>query len=147
MEPADTYAYLLGRWSVERTVVDRHGGSGGRFSGTAEARPTGETGSTAAYVEDGCFVTAGRSWPAQRRLLYRRLPSGAVAMDFADGRPFIQCDLSGGRWACEHLCGPDVYRMEYEALGPDALIERWDVSGPAKDYRAETTLARLARPD
>jgi hypothetical protein len=67
---------------------------------------------------------------------------GAWAVRFADGRPFHRLDLSGGRCAVAHPCGPDVYEGEYALLGPDAFDVAWTIRGPGKRQRIASRYRR-----
>jgi hypothetical protein len=139
VEIVDTLEFLLGHWTVERTVDDHRGGAAYRFSGTARVTrvPTGAT-----YHESGQVSTAAHRGPARRTLGLSRHADGSVRLDFADGRPFLNLDLSTGVWAGTHPCRADRYEVSFAVLGADALAERWRVTGPDKDYRARTVWRR-----
>jgi hypothetical protein len=139
VQVANTLAFLLGRWSIERVICDYRDGSEATFSGVAVVTP-GDEG--ASYVEAGQLRRGSHSGPARRTLAFRELAGGGVAVDFADGRPFIELDLAAGRWAGTHPCRADRYELSFEALGPDRMHETWRVTGPAKDYGAETVWRR-----
>lgn len=96
----------------------------------------------ASYQEVGQLSLGGHEGTATRRLRYRRRVDGAVLMEFGDGRPFVACDLRGGRWQAYHSCGEDRYELRYVVRAQDLLEEHWRVRGPAKDYEAWTTLQR-----
>lgn len=136
----DTLEFLLGAWAIERTIDDHRDGASVRFSGTAEVTrvPAG-----AVYLETGHLITAaGRRGPARRALGLRALDGGAVGIDFADGRPFLDLDLSTGDALATHPCRADSYEMAFTARGADELAETWRVTGPAKDYSALTIWRR-----
>ncbi len=136
---SDTLAFLLGHWSIERTIEDHRDAARVHFSGTAviESTPAG-----AQYSETGQLSTPAHTGPARRTLSLCRLKDGTVRLDFPDGRPFLDLDLSSGRTQVSHPCRADTYAMAFEVLGPDALLEHWHVTGPAKHYTAETRWRR-----
>ncbi len=136
---ADTLEFLLGDWAIERVIEDHHAAATVRFSGRASVEATS---GGADYREVGQVSSAGHSGPARRSLRLRGRGDGTVAVDFQDGRPFLDLDLSAGYARADHPCRADTYEMVFEVLGPDALLERWRVIGPAKDYTAETLWRR-----
>ena len=143
---ADTLAFLLGDWALERTLTDHRAGADGRFEGTARLRPFGgreAAGRRARYEERGRLRYRDLQTSASRTLDYRATGAGAVAVSFADGRPFFELDLRTGTCRATHPCGDDVYELEFELVGDALLRERWRVTGPAKDYEATTTWRRL----
>jgi hypothetical protein len=126
---ADPVAHLAGRWTVERELHDRRSGVRGRFDGTAEFI---REGAGLRWTEEGVLTFGRHRGPARRAL--RIVPAGkGWEVRFADGRAFHALDLAGGRAVVEHPCGEDLYTGAYEADGPDALVVRWHVTGPAKD--------------
>jgi hypothetical protein len=124
-------AELTGRWTVERRVRDLLTGASGRFDGVATITPDGR------WVEEGTLEFGAYRGPARREL---RIAGGEVR--FADGRPFHPLDLTGR--PVEHLCGEDRYTGEYRLRGPDALEIAWDVTGPRKRQRIESSYRRTA---
>ncbi len=139
---ANTLQFLLGSWSIERVITDHREAGTVRFSGVAVVQPA-VTG--ASYLEQGQVSTVAHTRPARRGLRLRERSDGTVRVDFPDGRPFVDLDLSAGRAEATHPCRADTYEMAFEVLGPDQLLERWRVTGPTKDYEAET-LWRRRRP-
>lgn len=147
-EVADTLDFLLGGWAVERTLTDYRSGLRGLFHGTADLRvPLPGSGPAcpghARYEEAGLLRFGGYQGTAVRRLDLLRLPDAAVAINFTDGRKFVDCDLRSGSWSAEHRCGKDRYELTFSVRSPDVFDEHWRVLGPAKDYTAWTTLRRL----
>jgi hypothetical protein len=135
----DTLTLLLGRWRVERRVVDRLVGDETVFTGTAVVEAAGvDPDRPASYVEEGEVVRGSHRASASRRLTYHPRTDGSLA----DGRHFVDLDLRAGAWEARHPCAPDDYLVETRVLSPTSFIERWTVRGPAKSYDAETTYTR-----
>ena len=122
-------AELIGRWSIERRVRDLRTGASGRFHGIATITPDGR------WVEEGALDFGPHHGPARREL---RIVDREVR--FADGRPFHPLDLTGA--PVEHLCGEDRYLGRFRLLGPDALDVVWEVTGPHKHQRIDTSYRR-----
>jgi hypothetical protein len=142
--PADTLAFLLGGWRIERVLADARSGYGGTFAGTATFWP--QSGArTARYQEDGELRFGGYSGPAGRSLEYLAA-GGAADVRFADGREFYRLDLRGGRCRARHRCGADRYQLTGRILGEDRYQERWLVHGPEKSIEIVSTLTRLGPP-
>jgi hypothetical protein len=137
---ANTLEFLLGRWSIERVIHDHRDNTVVRFSGVAVVEPDGSAG--ASYLEQGRVTLGAHAGPAQRRLRFSEREDGTVRVDFQDGRPFLDLDLSTGGTRATHPCRADTYEMAFEVLGLDELLERWRVTGPDKDYDAETAWRR-----
>jgi len=144
---ADLRAHLLGRWQVQRTMLDRAPGSRGNFTGTVAFTSDSAPGSTPGSLrqsENGTAVWPTFTGPAFRE--YRLVPTGspaAMQVLFDDGRPFHDLDLSQGTWTASHWCTPDTYQVRFSSPSPDRLDYEWDVTGPAKDLLLSTTLLRL----
>jgi hypothetical protein len=133
------------------------------------------------YVESGELVLRdGTRLKAVRRYLYRLEDDGTCAIDFADGpdqgRRFLRFSEAhaetrfdgiatgaGGEsdnWTMtdDHLCGRDLYQVQYRFLGfkggtssaqaygraldKQFLLQRTVVSGPRKDYAIVSRLRR-----
>jgi len=127
-----------------------------------------------AYVESGELVLRdGARLKAVRRYLYRLEDDGACVIDFADGpdkgRRFLRfpdaragtaggASSGNGTMKDDHLCGRDLYQVQYRFLGFKAetlsvqahepgldkriLLQRTVVSGPRKDYAIVSRLQR-----
>jgi len=144
----DLRAYLLGDWSVDRTLLDRATGSRGTFTGVVRFTETNDGGlhfreeGTVQWNPAGGTPFAG---PASREYLLRASATpDAMDMFFPDGRPFHRIGFGGQDHRDTHWCDPDTYRVEYTKLGPDEFHYRWDVTGPAKDLLLESALHRTA---
>ncbi len=147
VEVADTLSFLLGTWSLDRSIEDYRGGREGSFTGvgawTEEPGPGGEPGEGGAcYHESGRLVLATHEGLASRRLQVERMSHGAVMLRFHDGRPFVDLDLGPGECRRVHTCGADRYEISFVVRARSLVEERWRVRGPQKDYAAITTLAR-----
>ena len=144
----DLRAYLVGDWSVDRTMLDRATGSRGTFTGVVHFTGTDDGGLR--FREEGTvqWNPAGRApftGPASREYLLR--PSATpdtLDMYFPDGRPFHRMGFGGQANRDRHWCDPDTYRVVYTRLGPDEFRYRWDVTGPAKDLLLDSVLHRTA---
>ncbi len=140
MRVDDTLAYLTGAWALERRIADRLTGEPGSFRGGGRLRTMGRRGR---YEERGRLRLGGHETSAYRILEMIGGDDGRVAVRFADGRRFFDLDLRTGACRAVHPCSPDRYELEFRVCSSDLLIERWRVSGPAKDYEAETLWRRL----
>ena len=110
-----------------------------RFAGLAEITAEGDG---ATCREAGTLTLAGgQGFRAERVYLWRPAPGG-IEVRFDDGRPFHRIRLGPEAAEAEHLCAADLYRVRYDfAAWPDWRAV-WRVTGPAKDYRAETLWQR-----
>jgi hypothetical protein len=133
-DPEALLGALTGRWRAARVL--RHAdGTRARFIGTAEW--TAEAGGLRC-VEAGTLRQGGAAMQARRETLWR-VEAGAVAVAFADGRPF---HALGPGWR-RHDCAPDLYLVRYDWSAWPRWSVRWRVTGPRKDYRATTRYAPL----
>jgi hypothetical protein len=136
----DALAYLTGRWSIDRVVLDERSGAQGTFRGTADFFAEVEH---VLEVESGEFVWGGVTNPATRthRLLPR--PDGTAEVQFADGRHFHDLDLRTGHWTTRHPCAADLYDGEFTVVSGDEWHLRWRVGGPAKTQLLTSVYRRL----
>ena len=125
----DVAGFLIGRWSIEREIVDPQ--TTGVFRGAAEFSGDG---SRLRWIERGELQWAGQTHQAGRRLLLAVRPDAPSVADvaFDDGRFFHQIDLSGGGDTFVHGCAPDTYIGAWAVNAPDHFTIRWIVEGPAK---------------
>ncbi|WP_307136067.1 DUF6314 family protein [Streptomyces aurantiacus] len=158
---SDVLAYLAGGWHVERSVRDLASGASGTFGGTtvferlagdaSGAHPDPGSPSPShspsrsglLHHESGTFVWQGVARPAERTL--RFLPgdgAGRARVQFADGRPFHDLDLTSGRYVADHPCSADLYRGEFTVYDADRWRTVWRVGGPAKDLVLTTDYTR-----
>ncbi|MER5177877.1 DUF6314 family protein [Streptomyces sp. NPDC002896] len=152
----DVLAYLAGSWEVDRTVRDLASGAEGTFSGTTVFGPLesgGHDGNPEGglhhaddgllHHESGTFVWQGTPRPAERTLRFLPgRPPGTALVQFSDGRPFHDLDLTSGHHAADHPCSADFYRGEFTVQGPDRWRTVWRVTGPAKDLFLVTEYTR-----
>jgi hypothetical protein len=139
MQIDDTLDYLTGSWVLERVIADHRIEATGFFGGVGELRTVGRRGR---YEERGRLTFGGYDGTAYRTLDLIAADNGVVAVHFADGRPFFDLELQSGLCRAAHPCNPDRYEFEFEIGAPDLLLERWRVTGPMKDYEAQTTWRR-----
>jgi hypothetical protein len=147
----DLRTYLLGSWSVERTLWDRSSDARGTFTGVVRFSPKDDDGGLAFHEEgtmrwpapDGGTFTG----PASRDyVLHPTDVPDAMDMTFPDGRPFHRMSFREEASQDRHWCDPDTYRVTYALRGPDEFSYCWDVQGPRKDQFLESVMHRLG-PD
>jgi len=147
----DLRAYLLGDWTVARTLLDRSTGTRGSFAGVVRFTETPDDGGLRLREEgtvSWASVPGGPAGtpftgPASREYLLR--PAGApdsMDMFFPDGRPFHRMGFGAQSSQDQHWCDPDTYRVQYTRIGPDEFHYQWDVTGPAKDQLLTSVLRR-----
>jgi hypothetical protein len=155
--PADPSSPNLsrpGRWSVERTMLDRAAGTRGTFTGIVIFSPDD---AGLRFHEEGTVVWPSVNWPggdgetftgpATRDYLLRPADTpDAMDMLFPDGRPFHRMSFSPDASQDRHWCDPDTYRVTYVRHGDDEFSYAWDVTGPRKDLLLESVLRRLPVP-
>jgi hypothetical protein len=134
---------FAGRWRLVKEITDRRAGTRGRFEGVASFTPDADG---LAYLEEGLLHLGGAApLLSTRRYLWRAAPGGgadAAEVCFEDGRPFHALRFAP-RWAAEHHCAPDHYRVHYSFSDWPAWQASWDVTGPRKNY---AILASYRRP-
>jgi hypothetical protein len=146
----DLRAYLLGSWTVARTLLDRSTGIRGSFTGVVRFTETPDGGLR--FREEGTVAWASVpgapagtpfSGPASREYLLRPTESpDTMDMSFPDGRPFHRMGFGPQSHRDQHWCDPDSYRVQYTWTGPDEFSYQWDVTGPAKDQLLTSVLRR-----
>jgi hypothetical protein len=148
VEIDDTLDFLLGTWSVSRSIEDHRSSTSGSFDGTASFTelPLEEVADVtrgARYDEEGELRFAAFCGPTHRSLLYVQRGDARVEICFSDGRHYVDLDLRRGSWQTEHPCSEDLYEITTELRSRDQVEERWKVRGPTKDFDAVTTLVRI----
>ncbi|MBD1543796.1 hypothetical protein G9E11_16445 [Arthrobacter sp. IA7] len=146
-DPSSPEPAPAGRWAVERTMLDRAGGTRGTFTGVVIFSPDGDGGLR--FHEEGTVVWPAVngdtfSGPATRDYVLRAADTpDALDMLFPDGRPFHRMSFSPEASQDRHWCDPDTYRVTYVRHGEDEFSYFWDVTGPRKDLLLESVLQRL----
>jgi hypothetical protein len=154
-DPSSPGRPQAGRWSVERTLLDRAAGTRGTFTGIVIFSPDGDGGLR--FHEEGTVVwpsansAAGDgetfTGPATRDYLLTPADTpDAMDMLFPDGRPFHRMSFSPEASQDRHWCDPDTYRVTYVRHGGNEFSYVWDVTGPRKDLLLESVLRRLPGP-
>jgi hypothetical protein len=148
MDIIDTLGFLIGRWTLERLLMDHRSGTDGRFEGDAvivEVQPdlNRTLGPRARYDESGTLRFGRHVGPATRRLNLERIENAVVMLSFVDGKPFVDLDLRSGTWRSVHPCGEDHQEIVTVARSLDVVEEHWRVRGPTQDYDAVTILRRV----
>ncbi len=132
-------AAFEGAWQIARLIDDRRTGQTGRFDGIARLVPD-----TAGllYREEGVLrLGEAPAMNATRSYLWRA-EGAAIAVYFEDGRLFHHFDPALTRPGADHACDPDSYTVLYDfSLWPEWRAV-WNVSGPRKAYRMESTYRR-----
>jgi hypothetical protein len=133
-------AFLLGRWELDRLVVDRAAAMSGGLQGHASftSVPGGLL-----YKERGTLTLGQHRGPAEQTYLFEFPESDAQAtVHFRDGHLFHSLDLRDGQDRARHECDPDFYEGLFIAISPTAWQSEWKVRGPRKDYDLVTTYTR-----
>jgi Family of unknown function (DUF6314) len=86
--------------------------------------------------------------PARNGVSPAAIVAGAPQVQI-DGQPgqAERVDDDLGHCQAEHPCRADHYRLTHVVRGADLIEERWQVSGPDKDYQAITRLRRKPLQD
>jgi hypothetical protein len=152
--------YLLGGWSIDRTMWDRQSGTRGTFTGVVRFselksselghKDPGDDGALSSHEEGTVrWAAPGGSpftGPAIRDYILRAADTpDALDVFFPDGRPFHRMSFTATANA-QHWCDPDTYRVKYILVSQDEFRYTWDVNGPAKDLLLESVLRRMDEP-
>ncbi|MFK7942977.1 MAG: DUF6314 family protein [Paracoccaceae bacterium] len=122
-----------GSWLVSRLI--RHAsGAVAKFNGTASWTPVN---GGLQYLEEGQMTVEGHP-PLQAERAY--FWADDLTVFFDDGRFFHRVPGKGG--AVEHWCDPDKYVLVYDFAGWPRFKVAWHVTGPRKDYSADTEYKR-----
>ena len=140
MKIDDTFGFLLGNWTLTRWIEDRQTGLSSRFTGTAMLSETSH--GYGWYREVGELCYGDYTGPANRTLQMLRRADSSVVVQFSDGRPYVEVDLSSANWSGHHLCGRDTYEIEIHAQSQEVILEKWRVLGPSKNYDALALMRR-----
>jgi hypothetical protein len=143
MRPVRDLDFLLGSWSVERSINDAMSGDIGTFHGTATFIRDAEDSSRVRFDETGIVRFGDYSGRANRQLYLALGSNSVIDVSFADGHHFITLDFSEQVSTDHHQCQSDGYDIMTLVRSDDLIEERWRVVGPAKDYEAVTFMTRV----
>ncbi|SFT32429.1 hypothetical protein SAMN04487904_10150 [Actinopolyspora lacussalsi subsp. righensis] len=135
----DLSAFLVGSWSLHRTILSPEGQRWGEFTGSASFTPAGEV---LTYGEWGTLRLGGYQGSAFRQLRYQLTGPGQAAVYFDYGDFFHELDLREGHCDTTHPCRDDLYRGEFEVLDADTWWQCWEVFGPTKNHTLRTEFRR-----
>ncbi|MFH8595342.1 DUF6314 family protein [Streptomyces rimosus] len=142
----DAAAYLAGRWTIERTVLDARTDTRGTFHGTAHFHPETPGGTPLLHAEEGHLTWNGTTTPATRTLHLHPHPDGTATITFTDGRPFHDLNLHSGHWLTRHPCAADLYEGEFTVVSEGEWHLVWRVGGPAKEQVLRSVYRRMECP-
>jgi hypothetical protein len=147
MASIDTFRFLMGHWSLERTIDDHLAKMEISVNGVAAITDTthsasGAKGRWGTYVENGELCIDGHHGPTNRLLNITSEPDSPIILRFADARIFADLDLRTGIWHATHRCGQDRYEITTRIVSDQEIEELWQVIGPYKNYSAMTKLQR-----
>lgn len=136
-----TQQEFVGRWRFDRLIEDARAGQVIRVDGIARFEPRD---GHVLYVEDGELHLPGQApMRAERRYLWV-FGAEEVAVQFDDGRPFHQFRADGMAEGTAHLCGEDLYEVQYDFTRWPVWSSVWQVRGPRKAYCSRTRYERFA---
>lgn len=130
-----------GRWELSRTILQSNGDT---FSFKGEAKFVRHN-MAMLYQEDG-YVTApnGYVMPAQRHYIWQQASANKFEVLFDDGRYFHS--FSALEPNAKHLCGDDLYTVNYQFSKWPTWSSKWQVKGPRKDYEMHSFYKRITTP-
>lgn len=131
--------WLIGTWTFQRDLDDRHHGVHGRVAG--EMIFTAED-DRIRWHESGTLSWRDAHTPVTRTLFVAEGTDGWI-VTFQDGRFFHDWRLGT---PVRHPCGADDYRGLIEIVPGDSLMITWAVTGPGKDYTTTTRVTRACTP-
>lgn len=123
---------FTGDWQLRRKVTDRLHGQDGQLQGTASFASLGDA--RLRYTEVGTLRLAGGAALEARRSYFWRFDAGRVEVTFENDAPFHAFDPIGQAGGTDHLCGEDLYQVEYDFTAWPSWRATWHVVGPRKDY-------------
>lgn len=129
---------LAGRWSLTRTI-EHAGGGTDRFQGFANFTWSG---AQLVQTETGTLTVGGQNLEAKQTYIWEG-DRTAIAVYFADHRPFHTVLLKTERPTSVHLCDPDRYTVTYNFSDWPQWQSVWSVTGPRKDYEMTSLYHRL----
>ena len=151
--------YLLGSWTLSKTLTYTRGGVSGSFLGQASFSPLAGAPHVLTYEESG-VATLGPSaeqFQARHALLYDCGDEDVVRVSFDEAshrqsacevlsgsRFFHSIDLREPDAPFAHPCGPDMYYGRLLCSNQDEFVLDWRVEGPRKLGRI---ISRFRRRD
>jgi Family of unknown function (DUF6314) len=146
MESVDALDFLLGNWSISRSLHDHQSDISGSFVGSAVFTELETSGFVrrAGYEESGKLQFGTHTGDARRRLVFVGQGGTGVEVVFADGSPFVDLDLRTGTWQGIHPCRDDSHEIVFAVASRNEIREFWRVRGPQNDYEASAILKRLS---
>lgn len=131
-----------GGWQLSRNIVQRNGDT---YTFKGEAKFVRRH-LILLYQEDG-LVSApnGHVMPAQRQYIWQQSSPSKFDMLFDDGRYFHS--FSADEPCAKHVCGDDLYRVNYHFSKWPAWSSKWQVKGPRKDYEMLSYYTRIGNRD
>lgn len=155
--PAALFSYLLGTWTLTKTLEYQRGGRSGNFRGSAQFMPlsAGVEG-VLSYEETGVATLEPNmeALEARHALLYDCSDATDVKVYFDEAinrapadvltgrRYFHSIDLSSPDKPFVHPCGPDMYYGRLMVTSPDVFVLDWRVEGPRKLGRVVSRFSR-----
>ena len=146
--PAALSLFMIGSWTLNKSLNYQHGGKSGSFVGNADFRELSDTKKMVlAYDESGVatFEPDNEQFNARMQLLYDCSSESEVRVLFdeakttssgkprlAGGRFFHTIDWTSRPPKFSHPCGPDMYYGQLIVTGPDTFVLDWRVEGPRK---------------
>lgn len=140
----DIRSFLLGAWSLSRTINDVRQNMPGVMQATAVIGLRGDgEGGDYVYSEEGDLSFGDYRETAHRTYLYTFPEPHVAEVLFDDGRPFYRLDLSDGYWTVDHVCDNDAYRGAFRADGPNVWRSNWYITGPDKEIVLDSRYQRV----
>jgi hypothetical protein len=156
--PTALLSYLLGSWTLTKTLTYSRGGRSGTWSGEATFAPLADTLQVLAYEETGIATLepSMETFEARHALLYDCSADDRVEVFFdeatkrddpvdimAGKRFFHSIDLSSPERPFKHPCGPDMYYGRLLCTSSDLFVLDWRVEGPRKLGRVVSRFRRV----
>ena len=128
-----------GRWKIDRKITDLRDGTEGRLTGWAAFDPEGEA---IIYTAEGTLKMRGEERMVTEFHRIEFVTPGRVEVFFDDGELFHHFDPRKDGPTAEHRHKGDLYRVAYDFHRPWEWRMVLHVTGPGKDFRAETRFTR-----
>jgi hypothetical protein len=138
---ADLRSFLLGRWRIDRSLLDRRHSIAGQLLGEAVFTRNGRS---LRYHEHGTVTFGAHHGSAEQTYHFEFSDDdGRACVYFDDGRAFHELDLPQGCALVSHVCNPDLYEGRFIALDARRWQSVWEVVGPRKDQSIVTLYTRI----